>query len=220
MKKKKEKIMKVIKKIVIIILAILMVLFTIQLIDQAINGETYAKIDNYLEAIKKTNRTEDARICKEKSILILNGTLIAKIKDNQNLIKDTLKDKKSFDNTINACNSNINDLSKVQIPKLGNLKEKELIGYKQHLISSKMKMKDVLELLRTCDNSFNEVVNLKCNNLLEESMKEAVLAIEFHAKLKKRLTVKYVLTRPWGIFIERKMSELEKERQKYSNIKE
>lgn len=202
--------------ILITIFSIWIVLYSIELIDNKINGEIYKKIDNYFEEITMANKTENAKICNKNSLLLLNGTLIAEIKENKALVKQTLEDKERFNITINACNANINDFSKVQIPKVNTSKQNEIIKCKEHLIISKMAVRDALILLSTCNEKCSKEIIKKCNKLMNKSGNEAILSLAYHHKAKDRLTVKNIISKPWAIFVEKQLSKA----QKYVQIKE
>lgn len=202
--------------ILTIILSIFIILFIIQFIDQAINGETYKKIDTYFKEINKVNKTEDARICKEDGLTLLNGTLIAEIKGDKDLVDKTLKNKDRFTKTIDACNSNINSLSKIEIPNIKVSRKNTLIECRKHLISYYKDEIDALILLRTCNEKCSKEINKKCNKLMNKSGYEAILFLNYHIKSKDRLTVKSIVSKPWAIYIEKQLSKA----QKYIQINE
>lgn len=199
------KIKKILLRILIVILAIFTLLFAIQLIDQAINGKTYAKIDEFFKEIKSVRKNN---ICMRNA----NYVMASITKDKESGKYEVFSDK-FYDSTIASCKSAVNELDKIKIPQ-DISSEKKILLKNSILAERKLLEKGIipsLNLAQECEGYKSCVFNINKNaNTIPFDVGLYLMStinLEIHAK--ERLSVKYILGYPIEFYFDKQIKKLE-----------
>lgn len=209
------KIKKILLRILIVIIAIFAILFAIQLVDQAINGKTYAKIDEFFKEIKSVRKNN---ICIRNANYVISSIS----KDKENGKYEVLSDK-FYDSTIASCKSAVNELNEIKIPQ--DIPSKKKILLKNSILTERewiekvailyVKQSRDCEGYKSCFFKFEKQANI---NPYETGLVFMRLFLaEIHAR--ERLSIRYIIGYPFELYLDNQLIKMEKEEKDYLSKK-
>lgn len=156
-----NKFKKVFLRILIIIFSLFIFLFIVQFFDQAINGETYTKIDTFTQKENYIGNKGNGKVCSGKMIYIMKNTS-AKLVDKENAkIEQKFKNKFIYDDAIKSCNLALQDYTVLEVPN--DIPEKKMVILKQGLEYRKRLMFLYVNYIKNIKNCYGDKYCLRKN---------------------------------------------------------
>lgn len=208
-----NKFKKVFFRILIISFSLFIFLFIVQLIDQAINGKMYAKIDAFTKKESYIGKRGNGKICSNKGIYIMKNTL-GKIVDTSVVqIAPEFKNSLIYDDAIDSCKLALQDYSELKVPN--NISQRKIIFLKDNINLRKQLMRQYITYLEEIKNCHG---NKACLIKSTESFPDqnfTLLSLKYSlntVKIYERFSIKSIFFGQIAkLYIKNKINKIERE---------